>query len=77
MNVVTIPKKITGARDDLVVLPRREYESLRARVIPEARMTTSEKRALVRARRAFKEGKLLSLDEFKREMGRPRRASRH
>src|SRR3989338_9764341 len=73
MIVITIPRKL-ASRDDLVVIPRKEYESLKARVVPEVRMTASEKKALARARKAFKEGKLLSLDAFKQEMGRPRRA---
>jgi len=76
MNLITIPKKLAG-KGDLVVLPRDEYESLKARVVPEVRMTVGEKKALARARKAFKEGKLLSLDAFKQEMGRPRRAGRH
>ena len=76
MNVVTIPKKLAG-KGDLVVLPREEYESLKARVIPEVRMTADEKRALVRARKNFRAGKLLSLDEFRRELGRPRGSKRH
>ena len=71
MNVVTIPKKFRP-KDELVLIPRKEYESLKARVIPEVPMTSSEKKALARARISFKAGKMLSLDDFRREMARPR-----
>lgn len=77
MNVVTIPKKMSGAKDDLVVLSRKEYESLKARVIPVVSMTASEKRALARARKAFREGKTIPYEDVRRELGlnrRPRRS---
>lgn len=71
MNLVTIPRKLV-VNDDLVIIPRKEYESLKARSVPVVRMTADEKKALIRARKALKAGKLLSLDEFRREMGRSR-----
>jgi len=76
MNVITILKNL-ASKDDLVVISRKEYESLKARTVPVVPMTASEKRALVRARRDFAAGKLLSLDEFRRQLGRSRRSKRH
>lgn len=76
MNIVTIPRKLASS-DDLVVISRKEYESLKARIVPVVPMTASERRALARARKDFAAGKLLSLDEFRRELGRSRRSKRH
>ena len=64
MNTVTIPKKIAGGKDDLIVISRKEYDSLRARVVPEVVMTPPAKRALKQMHKSQKEGKLLSYDEF-------------
>jgi hypothetical protein len=75
MNVITIPKKLASS-DDLVVISRKEYESLKARVVPEVPMTASEKKALARARKAFKEGKTIPYEDVRRELGLDRRSKR-
>ena len=56
--------------DDLVVIPRKEYESLKARAVPEYAPTAAERRAIVRARRNFAAGKTLSLAQLKHELAR-------
>lgn len=65
MNTITIPK-------GFVILPRAEYESLKARVVPEYTPTAAERRMIVRARTRMQknraEGKLLTLDELKRKL---------
>lgn len=71
MNVLTIPKKLAGG-DDLVVVPRKEYESLKARAIPEFVPTKAEIRALRAAEKRFAKGKFYSLADVKRDL-----ASRH
>ena len=76
MNVITIPKRVSGGTDDLVVIPRKEYESLKARVIPEVPLTAADKRALARARKAFAEGKVIPWEDVKRELADRRRARR-
>jgi len=69
MLTITIPKKIAG-NDDFVVLPRREYEALvsgkRAR---EFAPTVAQKSALKRAEQHFRKGKSLSYYELARKLG--------
>jgi hypothetical protein len=70
MTVLKIPKKM--AQEDLVLIPRKEYEELlSAHVahVPEIAMTTSEKRALLHARKELKAGKTISFNEFSRKLG--------
>lgn len=56
-NTITIPKTLTHG-DDLVVMPRREYEQLKElRKIREFTPTATEKRALARGRRNMKAGR--------------------
>ncbi len=57
-------------KSDTVTIPRLEYELLLKRKgIKEIEMTSAVKRALNRARRDFKLGKLLTLDEFRKKVG--------
>jgi hypothetical protein len=67
MTTMTIPKTFRGS-DDLIVLPRREYESLKARVVPEYVPTKTDLRALARMRKNRAAGKLISLDVLKRDL---------
>lgn len=66
---MTIPKTF-GARDDLIVIPRKEYDSLKARVVPEYMPTPTERRAILRARKEYRAGKTISLAQLKRELAR-------
>ncbi|OGG72558.1 hypothetical protein A3A38_02300 [Candidatus Kaiserbacteria bacterium RIFCSPLOWO2_01_FULL_53_17] len=71
MSTVTIPRKIFGGTEDVVVVSRREYENLlrtRARTKGEVPMTASVKRALARARKNMKAGTMLSIADVKRQL---------
>lgn len=71
MNVITIPRK--SVSDDLVIIPRKEYEALKARpAITEFTPTQTQLRALARARKNLKEGKTISYDDLQRSV-----ATRH
>lgn len=65
MNVITIPKKFNKS-DDLIVLPRSDYEKLlrKQRIIPVVKLTASEKRALRRGREEMKRGDYITLEEL-------------
>jgi len=69
MNTLTIPRKL-AQKDDLVIIPRKEYEALlnfkRAR---EFMPTSVQKRALVRAEKNFNRKKTLSYNELARKLG--------
>ncbi|OGY66901.1 MAG: hypothetical protein A3I89_00070 [Candidatus Harrisonbacteria bacterium RIFCSPLOWO2_02_FULL_41_11] len=69
MNTVTIPKKL-AEKDDLVVLPRREYEALlQLNKFKEFSPTTSQKRALQQAEKNLHKGKTLSYHELAQKLG--------
>ena len=65
MNTITIPR-------GFVILPRAEYESLKARVVPEYTPTPAERRMITSARTRMQKnraaGKMLTLDELKRKL---------
>jgi hypothetical protein len=62
MNTITIPR-------GFVVVPRAEYEELRARPpVREFTPTKSDLRALARMRKNRAAGKLISLDVLKRDL---------
>ena len=66
MNTITIPKSF--ARGGLVIVPQAEYESLKARAVPEFTPTKADLNALARARRNFRAGKTISLVQLKRDL---------
>lgn len=69
MNVITIPKNLVQ-RDDLVILPRKEYENLlRLKRIKEFTPTAAQKKALLKAENNFKQGKTLSYNGLVRKLG--------
>lgn len=69
MNTVTIPKKIAG-KDDLIVIPRKEYEALlELKKIREFTPTAAQKKALARAEVNFRKGKTLSYHELVKKLG--------
>lgn len=69
MATITIPKRITKG-EDLVVLPRKEYEKLlELKKIPEFQPTLAQKKALIRARKNRKKDNLLAFDELKNKLG--------
>ena len=71
MTTITIPKQL-AAGNDLIVLRRSEYESMKARMVPEVAPTKANLRALARMRKNRAAGKLLPLDELKRKLARTR-----
>ena len=71
MNIITIPKKL-AQKDDLVVIPRKEYEALihqRPKVIPVVKLTIAEKRAIARSERELARGEYVTLEELEYELG--------
>ena len=69
MTIVTIPKKL-AQKDDLVVIPRKEYEFLlELKTVKEFAPTVIQKKALVRAEANLKKGKTLSYNELVRKLG--------
>ena len=47
MNIVTIPKRVSKG-DDLVVIPRKEYERMIAKMLPEVVLKGSKAESLDR-----------------------------
>lgn len=69
MNILTIPKRI-AQNDDLVIIPRMEYEFLlRKNNTDEIEMSPTLKNALKIAKRNLKLGKLMSYGEVGRKLG--------
>lgn len=57
-------------KDDLVVMPRKEYEALLGfRKYREVSMTKAQKQALLRAEKNMRAGKTLSYNELVRKLG--------
>lgn len=69
MNTITVPKKI-ASRDDLIIIPRKEYEALlELRKFKEFSPTAVQKKALARAESNFRSGKTLSYNELVKKLG--------
>jgi len=69
MNLITISKKF-ARNDDLVVMPRGEYESLLSfKKADEYQPTLAQRRSLARAENNLKLGKTFSYDELVKKMG--------
>lgn len=69
MNTITIPKKLAG-KDDLVVLPRREYEALlELKKLKEFNPTPTQRKALLRAENNLIKRKTLSYNELSKKLG--------
>lgn len=69
MTLITIPKKL-AQKGDLVVVPRREYETLlKTRVIREFTLNATQRKSLARAMKNLRAGKTLSYNEFVRKLG--------
>lgn len=79
MATVTIPKKFTKGNDDLVVIPRKEYEELLrahspiSKPVKTFKPTSVEKKAITAARKRFAKGEYLTLEEFRHELALDRR----
>lgn len=69
MNVLTIPKSLIK-NDDLVILPRRDYEVLLGfRKTREIALTPALKRIIIQARKNRKGGNFLSFNELRNKLG--------
>ncbi len=69
MNTITIPKKL-AQKDDLIVIPRREYELLlELKAVKEFAPTVVQKRALAKAENNLRHGKTLSYNKLVRKLG--------
>ena len=69
MNTITIPKTL-ARNDDLVVLPRKEYDALlELRKTKEFKPTSGQLKALMRAEKNLSIGKTLSYNELTSKLG--------
>ena len=69
MNTITIPQKLVQ-KDDLVVIPRRDYEALlELKKFREFVPTVAQKKALLRAENNLRKGKTLSYHELVKKLG--------
>lgn len=70
-QIATIPKKVSGG-EELIVIPRKEYDELlqmRSIITKEVSLTPRQKNALLRARRNLARGKSLTVNELKYKLG--------
>lgn len=72
MNTITIPKKLIK-NDDLIVLPRKEYEEFYqwkevAKLFKTFTPTITQKKDFKKAREDYKQKKYITLDELKRRL---------
>lgn len=69
MSTITIPKKM-ASRDDLVVIPRKEYEALlEFKKFKGFSPTAAQKKALLKAEQNLRRGKTLSYHELAKKLG--------
>lgn len=66
---VIIPTKLTSGKE-LVIILKEEYEALvELRKVYEFQPSSAQKKALLQARKNRKVGKVLTLGQFKQELG--------
>ncbi|MFY9463204.1 MAG: hypothetical protein WAP52_03400 [Candidatus Sungiibacteriota bacterium] len=69
MPTITIPKKFVQ-QDDLMIIPRKEYQALiELRKTTEFIPTAAQRKALTKAEQNLKAGKTLSYHELVRKLG--------
>lgn len=71
MNIITIPKKI-AQKGDLIVISRREYETLvrrQPKVISVVNLTPAEKRAIAQSEKELVRGDYITLAQLEYELG--------
>jgi len=69
MDTITIPRKL-AQRDDLVIIPRKEYEALlELREVREFKPTAIQKKALLGAEKNLSKSKTLSYHELVKKLG--------
>ena len=69
-KVIEIPKELSK-NQDLIIIPRSDYEELLTlkKFIPLIDLSSSEKKALEKSRKEIKKGNYVTLDQLKNEMG--------
>ncbi|MBU1180012.1 hypothetical protein KJ885_03645 [Patescibacteria group bacterium] len=71
MAIITISKELFK-KDDLVIIPRKEYEEFlcyRSKEDKESILTPFQKTRLQKARKNLAEGKCLTIYELKKKLG--------
>ena len=71
-KTITIPKELTHGTDDLVAVPRREYEEFllhRFEHESEVELTKAQKKRLIEARKRMAAGKFLIIGELEQKLG--------
>ena len=68
MEAITISKKLIK-NDDLVIIPRKEYEKLSRFWGNTERITKREKQAIIKGFQEIKQGKYLTSKQVKHELG--------
>lgn len=69
MNIITIPKRLAG-KDDLIVVPRREYQALlELKKFREFVPTAAQKKSLAKAENNLRKGKNFSYNELVKKLG--------
>lgn len=68
MATITIPRKLIR-NDDMVIVPKRDYEKLFRFWSSAEQLTTHEKRAVEKGFREIKDGKFFTSQEVKKELG--------
>jgi len=81
MVTIAVPKKIVHKREDLIILPRLEYEALLKRKgIREVKLTVGERRAVKESEKELAKGDYLTLNELEKYLAsshsKARRTSR-
>lgn len=71
-KAITIPKEL-AKKDDLVIIPRKEYEEFSQwrtamKSFPTFTSTAAQKRDLKKAREDYRKGNYMTLDELKRKL---------
>jgi hypothetical protein len=69
MTTITIPKNFIS-NDDLVIMPRKQYESLLSLfpIKKEVILSLSQKNRLQSARKNLKSGKFLTINELRKKL---------
>ncbi len=73
MTTITIPKEL-AERKDLVAVPRQEYDKFvewqeKIKSTRTFKLTPAQKRDLEQARKDYKQGKYITLEELEHELG--------
>lgn len=78
MPTITIPENLIN-NDDLVVIPRREYESLvyfKMKKIGEIELTAKQKKSISQSEKELKNKEYFTLNELEQHLARPHSKTR-